>query len=243
MHNNSMVTVISLGGSIVAPASGAPASGTPGGVDEQYLSDFTALIHSLLEEDEKRSFVFVVGGGGPARAWQNAYRKICGGAASDNEADWIGIMATRLNAQLIKAVMAKYCRQDVVTDPTKAEALTGRVLVAAGWKPGFSTDYDAVLLAERYGAKMLINLSNIEKVYTADPKTDPGARPLDSVSWADFRAMTGDEWIPGKNVPFDPVASRHAEKIGLKVVCAGGKNIPNIKKILLGEDFIGTVIG
>ena len=55
--------------------------------------------------------------------------------------------------------------------------------------------------------------------------------------------MVGDEWVPGKNVPFDPVASRHAEKTGLKVICAGGKNIPNLKKILCGEDFIGTVIG
>jgi uridylate kinase len=54
--------------------------------------------------------------------------------------------------------------------------------------------------------------------------------------------MIGDDWVPGKNVPFDPVASRHAEKIGLKVICAGGKNLENIKKILSGEDFTGTTI-
>jgi uridylate kinase len=116
------------------------------------------------------------------------------------------------------------------------------VLVAAGWKPGFSTDYDAVLLAERFGAQMLINLSNIEKVYTADPRTDKNARPIDKITWADFRAMVGDEWVPGKNVPFDPVASRHAEKIGLKVICAAGKDLDNLKKILNDEDFTGTTI-
>jgi uridylate kinase len=55
--------------------------------------------------------------------------------------------------------------------------------------------------------------------------------------------MVGDEWVPGKNVPFDPVASRHAAKIGLKVICAAGKNLDNLKKILRGEDFVGTTIG
>jgi uridylate kinase len=116
-------------------------------------------------------------------------------------------------------------------------------MVASGWKPGFSSDYDAVLLAERFQAQMVINLSNIEKVYTADPKTDHGAKPLDKISWDDFRAMVGDDWVPGKNVPFDPVASRHAARIGLKVVCAAGKNLENLKKILNGEDFVGTIIG
>jgi len=228
-----MVIVISLGGSIVAPDS----------ADGQFLKQFALLIRGLIEDDDERRFIFVVGGGGPARAWQNAYRDVCGNSVRDEEADWIGIMATRLNAQLVKAVMAEWCCQDVVTDPTSAQPLKGKVLVAAGWKPGFSSDNDAVLLAERFNAKVVINLSNIEKVYTADPKKDPSARPLDRISWADFRAMIGDEWAPGKNVPFDPVASRHAEQIGLKVICAAGRDLDNLKKIIRGGEFTGTTIG
>jgi uridylate kinase len=243
-----MVTVISLGGSIVVPDN----------VDVGFLTDFVKLIRSFIETesvknppthaagspaDSNRRFIFVVGGGGPARHYQKAYREILtGGAADNDEADWIGIMATRLNAQLVKALMSEWCRQEVVTNPFDVESMTGNVLLAAGWKPGFSTDYDAVLLAERFGADMVINLSNIEKVYTADPKKDPNARPIDNISWADFRSMVGDEWVPGKNVPFDPVASRHAEKIGLKVICAGGRNLENIRNILSGKDFIGTSI-
>ena len=227
-----MVTVISLGGSIVAPD----------GVDVNFLTDFVNLIRSVIEADSNRRFIFVVGGGGPARRWQNAYREVSGGI-KDEEADWIGIMATRLNAQLVKAVMGEWCNQEVVTNPGQVDPLTGRVLVAAGWKPGFSTDYDAVLLAERFRADAVINLSNIEKVYTADPKTNSNARPIDKISWTDFRAMIGDEWVPGKNVPFDPVASRHAEKIGMKVICASGKNLENLKNILCGEDYTGTTIG
>jgi len=227
-----MVTVISLGGSIVAPDD----------VDVEFLKKFVSLIRSFIEADMDRHFIFVVGGGAPARRYQNAYREITDNIKND-EADWIGIMATRLNAQLIRALMSEWCAQEVVTNPCEVEPLTGRVLVAAGWKPGFSTDYDAVLLAERFGADMVINLSNIEKVYTADPKKDPDARPIDKISWKDFRAITGDEWVPGKNVPFDPVASRHSEKIGLKVICAGGKDLENLGKILRGESFVGTEIG
>jgi uridylate kinase len=119
----------------------------------------------------------------------------------------------------------------------------GRVLVASGWKPGFSSDYDAVLLAERFQAPAVINLSNIERVYTGDPRTNANVKPIDAISWADFRALVGDEWVPGKNTPFDPVASRHAAKIGLKVICAAGKNLPNLEKILNGEEFVGTIIG
>jgi uridylate kinase len=226
-----MVTVISLGGSIVAPD----------GVDADFLKNFVNLIQSFIKNDSERRFIFVVGGGGPARRYQNACREI-NANIKDEEADWIGIMATRLNAQLIKAVMGELCNQEVVTNPMEVAPLTGRVMVAAGWKPGFSTDYDAVLLAERFKADAVLNLSNIEKVYTADPKTDSNAKPIDKISWKEFREMVGDDWVPGKNVPFDPVASRHAEKIGLKVICADGKNLENLKKILSGEEFTGTTI-
>ena len=227
-----MVTVISLGGSIVAPE----------GIDEGFLKDFTALIGELLSQDDKRRFILVVGGGGPARAWQKAYRNLSP-SPLDEQADWIGIMATRLNAQLVRAIMGEWCTQDVVIDPTQVEPLMGRVLVAAGWKPGFSSDYDAVLLAERFHADAVINLSNIEKIYSDDPKKNPSAKPIDAISWADFCAMVGDEWVPGKNVPFDPIASKHAAKMGLKVICAAGKNLKNLKNILLDKAFTGTTIG
>jgi uridylate kinase len=228
-----MVTVISLGGSIVAPDN----------VDTEFLKKFVNLIRSFIEADINRRFIFVVGGGAPARHYQGVYRDISVSSFKDDEADWIGIMATRLNAQLVRALFSDWCSQEVVTNPLEVDPLTGRVFVAAGWKPGFSTDYDAVLLAERFGADMVINLSNIDKVFTADPRTDPNAQPIDKISWADFRAMVGDEWVPGKNVPFDPIASRHASKIGMKVICAGGRNLENLEKILKGEEFFGTEIG
>ena len=229
-----MVKVLSVGGSIVVPHE----------PDTEFLKEFSRIVRNWLREDSSRKLILVVGGGGPARVYQNAYKDINSTDKYNNEqADWIGIMATRLNAQLLKAIFADICHQDVVYDPTQVTEFSGKILIAAGWKPGFSTDTDAVLLAERFAAKTVVNLSNIEKVYTDDPRTNPEAKPLDSISWEDFRSMVGEEWVPGKNCPFDPIASRRAHQNDIKVICAGGKNIENIENILNDKDFIGTQIG
>ena len=228
-----MVHVLSVGGSIVAPKE----------PDQAFLSQFTHRIRTWLSEELSRKLIMVIGGGGPARMYQNAYKQIAANSFSAEEADWLGITATRLNAQLLKALFSDMCPNPVVYDPTTVEIFSGRVLIAAGWKPGFSTDTDAVLLAERFFAKKVINLSNIEKVYTDDPKKNPDASPIDSLSWDQFIAMIGTEWVPGKNVPFDPVASLRAKKAGIQVICAGATDIDNIENILNDKPFYGTTIG
>nr|QQK87153.1 uridylate kinase [Treponema denticola]QQK87154.1 uridylate kinase [Treponema denticola] len=231
-----MVTVLSVGGSIVAPDK----------PDFDFLDKFTKTIRNWLLQDSSRKIIMVIGGGAPARDYQNAYRKVCDlrkAPAKNDEADWIGIMATRLNAQLVKAVFEDLCPNPVVYDPTTVDMFGGQILVAAGWKPGFSTDNDAVVLAERFSGNLVVNLSNIAKVYTDDPKKNPEARPIDSISWEDFIKIVGTEWVPGKNTPFDPIASQRAQKAGIKVICAAGKDIENLENILNGKDFKGTVIG
>jgi uridylate kinase len=233
-----MITkILSVGGSIIAPDK----------PDTAFLSSFVAMSREWLSADSDRRLIFVSGGGAPARVYQQAYSEVLsetgnGGEAENNAADWIGIMATRLNAQLLKACCGNLCKDDVVYDPTADVQFTGKILVASGWKPGFSTDNDAVLLAEKFQADTVVNLSNIEKVYTDDPRKNPDAKPLDTVSWADFRKMVGDSWTPGKNTPFDPIASKKAEQLNLTVICAAGKNIENIRSILDGKAFTGTKI-
>nr|QQK86975.1 uridylate kinase [Treponema denticola] len=231
-----MVTVLSVGGSIAAPDK----------PDFDFLDKFSKTIRNWLLQDSSRKIIMVIGGGAPARDYQNAYRKVCDlrkAPAKNDEADWIGIMATRLNAQLVKAVFEDLCPNPVVYDPTTVDMFGGQILVAAGWKPGFSTDNDAVVLAERFSGNLVVNLSNIAKVYTDDPKKNPEARPIDSISWEDFIKIVGTEWVPGKNTPFDPIASQRAQKAGIKVICAAGKDIENLENILNGKDFKGTVIG
>ena len=228
----STTRVISLGGSIIVPDK----------VDSNFLLAFRAAILEYLEREAGSRLIIVCGGGAPAREYQRAYRAVIPEADTD-VLDWIGIAATRLNAELLRQLFREHCLEQVITDPTAVSVFPGRILVAAGWKPGFSTDNDAVLLAERFQADTLLNLSNIVKVYTADPKTDPDARPLDSISWKQFQKLVGNTWKPGINVPFDPVATEKAARLKLRVIVAGGRNIDNLKKILYDERFEGTVIG
>ncbi len=225
------LTVISVGGSIIAPDK----------VDTLFLKKFKEAIVSFLEENKDERLIFVCGGGAPARVYQSAFREVNGSSRGDEE-DWIGIKATYLNAELVRAVFSSYTSSPVVTNPTGEIDFTSRILVASGWKPGFSTDTDAVYLAKRFSAKRIINLSNIKKVYTDDPRKNPNAQPIDQISWRHFRQMVGAEWKPGLNAPFDPIASRLADEEGLSVICADGRNIENTIAILKGEKFEGTII-
>lgn len=223
--------VLSVGGSIIAPDK----------VNTDFLKEFKKAIVNYLEEDKERKLIFVCGGGAPARVYQSAYREITLGSNKDSE-DWIGIKATYLNAELMRAVFSEYATSPVVTNPTGEIENPGRILVASGWKPGFSTDTDAVYLARRFGGKKIINLSNIKKVYTDDPRKNPNAQPIDTITWKHFRQMVGSEWKPGLNAPFDPIASRLAEESALTVICADGRNIENTIAILEERDFEGTTI-
>lgn len=226
------LTVISVGGSIIAPDK----------VDYAFLSDFRDMIVSYLSGNAEAKLIFVAGGGAPARVYQDALRHIDPEAPAELQ-DWLGIRATHLNGMLLRAVFSRYVSDELVTDPTaEGIAFGGRILVAGGWKPGFSTDTDAVYLARRFGGRTVINLSNIKKVYTDDPRKNPDATPIDRISWPEFRKIVGYEWNPGLNAPFDPIASGIAEENGMTVIAADGRNIENTRAILEGKPFEGTVI-
>lgn len=227
-----MIKIISLGGSIVVPNS----------INVEYLKQLSSLVRSYLTGRPERKLVFIVGGGKPAREYQEAYRAIV--TSPDNESqDWIGIAATRLNGELLRGIFRKECPNDLVTDPTSVHSFEGSILIAAGWKPGCSSDYDAVLLAEAFRSDTVINLSNIDQVYTADPKKDPSARPIPYLSWTGFRSLVGETWVPGTHAPFDPIAARRAQELRLKVIVASGTDLPNLTNLLEDRPFKGSTIG
>ncbi len=229
---NKNITVITLGGSIVVPDR----------IDTVFLKKMKKLLTDYINGDPGRRVILVIGGGGTARTYQKAYREM-EPLHDKDELDWIGIAATILNARFLKAVFYDLCKDNVVTNPEEKISFTGKILIAAGWKPGFSTDFDAVMLAKQFKADTLLNLSNISWVYTDDPEKNPSAEPIESISWSDFRKLVGDVWIPGKNVPFDPIAAKLASKMGLRVITANGRDLDNLNSILAGEPFKGTTIG
>ncbi len=222
--------IISLGGSLIVPASG---------IDVAFLKRFKAFITKRVSRGER--FVLICGGGSTARQYQKAAKAV--GQLSREDVDWIGIHSTRLNAHLLRTVFQKLAHPTVVKNPLSPPAFREPVLIAAGWKPGWSTDYCATLLASSLGATTVLNLSDVDRVYSADPKKDPGAKPLSAIDWKAFRKIVGNRWDPGANVPFDPVAAALAERIGVKVKMIAGRSFAEIAKALDGKRFRGTVIG
>jgi len=222
-------TILSVGGSIVIP---------PAGFDIGFLTAFRDLI--LGEVSKGKKFILVVGGGATCRTYQNTARQM--GEATNDDLDWIGIKTTHLNAELVKFIFKGYAPAEVVTNPTKKIRTAKPVIIAAGWKPGCSTDRDAVLLAKTYGAKQVFNLSNIDYVYDSDPRTNPMAQRIETINWPAFRKIVGDKWSPGANVPFDPTAAKTAQQLKLKVGFVKGTDLGEVKKAITGEKFQGSVI-
>jgi uridylate kinase len=221
--------VISLGGSLIAPKEG---------IDVSFLKKFGALVRAQVRKG--RRFVIICGGGTTARQYQGAADKVT--KLTRDDLDWLGIHATRLNAHLLRTIFRDLAHPRIITDPHEDMSSRRPVIIGAGWRPGCSTDYDAVLLAERYAADQLINLSNISFVYDKDPRKHANAKAFPRLTWKAFRKRFGSKWHPGLNSPFDPVASKEAEKMKLRVVIAEGRDLANLAKILEGKAFKGTVI-
>ena len=231
------INVISLGGSLIAPKE------LPEGeiLDLDYANSFKswALLRYLQYKEQS---VVIVGGGDLARRYQQALASIA--PVTTHQKDLIGISATHMNARFVQGVFNDDAEKDIITDPTNApKSFYKPILVAGGWKPGSSTDYVAVLLAKKYGVKVLLNLSNISHVFSVDPKVDEDATRFDNLSWDEYIEMIPPEWSPGAHFPFDPVASREAKKSNLEVVVCDGKKFDNLSKYLNDErGFEGTII-
>ena len=231
MDNNFFV--INLGGSLIAPD----------GVDINFLAEFKKLLVEQIENKNQR-FMLITGGGATARAYQSSIDKIIKNP-KDEDKDWIGIHATRLNANLVRLIFGEYAYPRINTNPYDIEDFylcKDPIMIAAGWKPGFSTDYDTVLIAKFMNTKKVVNLSNISYIYDKDPNKHVDAKKLINISWGEYREMIDSKWHPGMHAPFDPIAAKFADEQNLEVVTISGKDLDNFKRYLNGESFNGSTI-
>lgn len=224
--------VLSLGGSLVVPKSG---------IDTKFLTSFNTFIRNQISA-KKRRFFISVGGGRTTRDYQEAARKVRGQKITDLDLDWIGLHATRLNGQLLRTIFVDIADPRVIKHYEIILKIEKPIAIAAGWKPGWSTDYCAITLCADYGMKHIINLTNIDQVYDKDPKEFPDAKPLVDLTWKEYFPIVGDKWIPGLNMPFDPIASRLAQKLGVTVKLLNGNNLDNLARALDGKPFHGTTL-
>src|ERR1043166_9478435 len=89
-EENDRIVIISLGGSLVVPD----------GIDTVFLAKFKDCIERHIAEGFR--FLVIVGGGQTARRYQKAAHDVA--ELTDEDADWLGVHATRLNAHLLRTV-------------------------------------------------------------------------------------------------------------------------------------------
>lgn len=223
--------VVSVGGSLIVPDA----------IDTTFLSALKALVLEKIAQGY--SFAIIAGGGKTARRYQDAAHAVAAETPA-HDLDWLGIHATRLNGHLLRTILREVAHPVMITNPDEvADApAEAKVIIAAGYRPGGSTDLRAVQIAERVGAQKVVNLSNIDYVYERDPREDPAAKKFERISWAAYRALIPPEWDPGLSAPFDPVAAREAERLGLEVAILNGAHLERFSSYLAGKPCEGTII-
>ena len=97
--------IISLGGSLIVP---------PKGIDYKFLKNFRKIILKYIKNNY--TFFIISGGGMTCRNYIQSAKKII--KVTDNDCDWLGIHATRLNAHLLRTIFRKESYHEIIKNPT-----------------------------------------------------------------------------------------------------------------------------
>jgi uridylate kinase len=223
--------VMSVGGSLIVPDQ----------IDTTFLTNLKNLITTETATSGRR-FIIIAGGGKTARRYQDAAAAVS--PTTSDDLDWLGLHATRLNGHLLRTIFRDIAYPTMITNPDEVLDIRSqeRVIIAAGYRPGCSTDLRAIQIADRLDAHKVINLSNTDYVYTDNPHTNPEAVKLEDITWTEFRKIIPEDWAPGLSAPFDPVAAREADRLGIEVAQINGLKLEELQKYLHNKTFIGTRI-
>lgn len=208
-------------------------------IDFDFVDTIAKQIKRCTEEGV--SFGIVIGGG---NIWRGAGKRI-----NRTRADHMGMLATVINSLAVQSVLEEngvetrtmtalqmhqiaepYIRNRAVSHMDK-----GRVVIigCGSGNPYFSTDTAAVLRAAEIGAEIVLFAKNIDGVYTADPKVDPNAKKLDSITY--------DEIIHHDLTVIDSTASAFGRDNNLPLLLFGLNDPENIYRAVNG-DKIGTMV-
>lgn len=239
MSNN--IHVLKIGGSLLSKSDEML-------FDFAYAGELRQLLNELAAADHK--FVVCVGGGFVVRKYQQLQRDH--GESNEMDQHRVGVALTNLNAELLRSTwddlaapqVLNYADYDKFVRAEQSDEFFYEhpVLVAAASQPGRSNDFNALEMAISLGVDRVIDIKNVDGVYSADPKKDPTATKFDRLSWTEYLDVIGnpDHHAPGANYPVDPLAARLAMEKGIQfLVCAG--EITTIRRAVEG-DSDGTLI-
>ncbi|KAK6125608.1 hypothetical protein DH2020_040652 [Rehmannia glutinosa] len=167
-----------------------------------------------------------------------------------SSADYIGMLATVMNAIFLQATMESIgiptrvqtaFRMSEVAEPyIRRRAVRhlekGRVVIfAAGTgNPFFTTDTAAALRTAEINAEVVLKATNVDGVYDDDPKRNPNARLLETLTYQDV--------ISKELSVMDLTAITLCQENNIPVVVFNLNKPGNISKAIMGES-VGTLIG
>ncbi|MCX8204301.1 MAG: UMP kinase [Candidatus Nezhaarchaeota archaeon] len=182
----------------------------------------------------------VVGGGPLARRLIEIARRLgCHEAVCDE----VGINVSKINALLLASLLGEVAYHSIPSNYFEAkEALSsGRVVVCGGFQPGQSTIAVAAMMAELMRADLLIVATDVDGVYTADPKEDPKATKLTKLSYRDLEKLMTFKVEAGTYKLFDLLSIKILERARIPALVVDGRDPTILLKVLRGEA-VGSLI-
>ena len=212
----------------------------PGQPDVDTIRTSANVLRDLKRKGHE--LLVVVGGGKVARMYIDV---ACEFKATNAYCDTIGVDVTRLNARLLITALGEVAEQNPITtfEAAARAMLRGKIPVMGGTVPGHTTDAVAAELADSSKSDLLIFFTNIDGVYTADPKVNPRARKIDTMDSRQLLELFGSVRMePGVLVVIDPVGAKIIDRSNIKTLVLGKHEIPRLQKILEGAEHSGTTI-
>ena len=158
--------------------------------------------------------------------------------------DWAAIYVSRLFAQLFMLGLGEAGCGVVPVSLDEAEACLrkGKIVVMGGLRPGMTTDSVAALIGERVKADLLVKGSNVDGIYTKDPRKHVDAKKVDKLRFEELAGMLDEkQHKAGINQIIDPEAVKILAKIRLKTIVVDGYDTANLVFAVEGRQ-VGTVI-
>lgn len=206
--------------------------------DKELLKKYVFLLRRMVEKTSRA--VVVVGGGELSRTYIRAAREL-----GTNEAicDELGIMVSRINAYLLIHLLGDEAYPNVPTSLRELrDFITNKkVVVTGGFQPGQSTMAVAALAAEAIGAEKLVVATDVDGIYTKDPKKTADAKLIQKTTYKDLRKILEVSHEAGEYKLIDEVALKVLERSRIACVYVNGKEVSNVEKAILGER-IGTTV-
>ncbi len=202
------------------------------------IAKFCETINELKRDGYE--FVIVVGGGRVARVYQAGAKAL---GANNFDLDEVAIQITRANAMLFTHIIDNAWKE-VLIDPKQAEnvLLLGKTPVFGGTTPGQTTDSVAAIIAEMMNAEF-VNLSNVDGIYSADPKAEPNAKMYKELSHVKMVSLLKAQASkPGAHTFVDPHAAAIIQRSKIRSSFISGEDLNNFKNCIRGLEFKGTIV-